>query len=190
MRHNRIYQAGTFFLSAFLYVTAAMTPITALAAPADLNEAAAQQEERLTLPIQSNEIENWPEGPAVGAEGAIVLEANTGVVLYAKNIHEKLYPASTTKLLTCLIAARECSMDEIVTFSHDAVFGIQQGSSNIGIDEGQAMTMEECLYGILVASANEVAAAGKPGSLCRYDERDCKGARLSGFPFRESSWTV
>ena len=44
MRHNRIYQAGTFFLSAFLYVTAAMTPITALAAPADLNEAAAQQE--------------------------------------------------------------------------------------------------------------------------------------------------
>ena len=66
MRHNRIYQAGTFFLSAFLYVTAAMTPITALAAPADLNEAAAQQEERLTLPIQSNEIENWPEGPAVG----------------------------------------------------------------------------------------------------------------------------
>ena len=113
MRHNRIYQAGTFFLSAFLYVTAAMTPITALAAPADLNEAAAQQEERLTLPIQSNEIENWPEGPAVGAEGAIVLEANTGVVLYAKNIHEKLYPASTTKLLTCLIAARECSMDEI-----------------------------------------------------------------------------
>ena len=159
MRHNRIYQAGTFFLSAFLYVTAAMTPITAQAAPADLNEAAAQQEERLTLPIQSNEIENWPEGPAVGAEGAIVLEANTGVVLYAKNIHEKLYPASTTKLLTCLIAARECSMDEIVTFSHDAVFGIQQGSSNIGIDEGQAMTMEECLYGILVASANEVAAA-------------------------------
>ena len=162
MRHNRIYQAGTFFLSAFLYVTAAMTPITALAAPADLNEAAAQQEERLTLPIQSNEIENWPEGPAVGAEGAIVLEANTGVVLYAKNIHEKLYPASTTKLLTCLIAARECSMDEIVTFSHDAVFGIQQGSSNIGIDEGQAMTMEECLYGILVASANEVAAAVDP----------------------------
>jgi D-alanyl-D-alanine carboxypeptidase dacA3 len=159
MRHNRIYQAGTFFLSAFLCVAAAMTPITVLAAPADLNEAAAQQEERLALPIQSNEIENWPEGPAVGAEGAIVLEANTGVVLYAKNIHEKLYPASTTKLLTCLIAARECSMDEIVTFSHDAVFGIQQGSSNIGIDEGQAMTMEECLYGILVASANEVAAA-------------------------------
>lgn len=159
MKRNRLQRAGIFFLSAFLYVTTAMTPITALAAPADLNEAAAQQEERLALPIQSNEIENWPEGPAVGAEGAIVLEANTGVVLYAKNIHEKLYPASTTKLLTCLIAARECSMDEIVTFSHDAVFGIQQGSSNIGIDEGQAMTMEECLYGILVASANEVAAA-------------------------------
>ena len=159
MRHNRIRHAGIFFLSAFLYVITVLTPITVLAAPADLNEAATQQEERLALPVQSNEIENWPEGPAVGAEGAIVLEANTGVILYAKNIHEKLYPASTTKLLTCLIAARECSMDEIVTFSHDAVFGIQQGSSNIGIDEGQAMPMEECLYGVLTASANEVAAA-------------------------------
>ena len=100
MRHNRIRHAGIFFLSAFLYVTTVLTPITVLAAPADLNEAATQQEERLALPVQSNEIENWPEGPAVGAEGAIVLEANTGVILYAKNIHEKLYPASTTKLLT------------------------------------------------------------------------------------------
>ncbi|MGN1179844.1 MAG: D-alanyl-D-alanine carboxypeptidase family protein, partial [Suilimivivens sp.] len=118
-----------------------------------------EQEERMNLPIQSNEIENWPDGPAIGAEGAVLLEANTGVILYAKNIHEKLYPASTTKLMTCLLAAENSSMDEIVTFSHDAVFGIEKGSSNIGIDAGQAMPMEECLYGILVASANEVAAA-------------------------------
>ena len=72
---------------------------------------------------------------------------------------EKLYPASTTKVLTCLIAVENCSMDEVITFSHDAVFSLESGSSNIGIDPGQSMTLRECLYGILVGSANEVANA-------------------------------
>ena len=52
---------------------------------------------RLEEPIDSNAIDGWPTGPVVGAEGAILLEANTGTILYAKNIHEHLYPASTTK---------------------------------------------------------------------------------------------
>jgi D-alanyl-D-alanine carboxypeptidase len=158
MKYDRLSRIGIFLLSAFLYTSDTFT-LPVLAAPASLAEATEQQEERMTLPIQSNEIEDWPEGPAIGAEGAILLEANTGVVLYAKNIHEKLYPASTTKLMTCLLAAENCSMDETVTFSREAVFGIGSDGSNIGIDVGQAMPMEECLYGILVASANEVAAA-------------------------------
>ncbi|MCM1136575.1 MAG: D-alanyl-D-alanine carboxypeptidase, partial [Clostridium sp.] len=124
-----------------------------------VNDYQAAAEERKSLPIQTNEIENWPAGPAIGAESAILLEANTGIILYAKNIDEKLYPASTTKLMTCLLAAENCKMNEIVTFSHDAVFSIELGSSNIGIDENEAMPMEECLYGILSASANEVANA-------------------------------
>ncbi len=64
----------------------------------DLQTAA---EERKSLPIQSNEIENWPDGPEVSSEAAIVMDINTGVILYAKNIHEQLYPASTTKIMTC-----------------------------------------------------------------------------------------
>lgn len=116
-------------------------------------------ENRKSLPVESNEIENWPSGPAVGAEAAIVMEANTGTILYSKNIHEKLYPASTTKILTCLIAAETSSLDETVTFSHEAVFSLEQGSSNMGMDVGQAISMEDCLYGILVGSANEVANA-------------------------------
>ena len=163
MKHKPFTRIGSFLLSAFLYTSSvfsvAAIPLTAAAAPSSLEELKAQQEARMTLPIQSNETENWPDGPAIGAEGAILLEAGTGVILYAKNIHEKLYPASTTKLMTCLLAAESCSMDEIVNFSQEAVFSIEKGSSNIGIDAGQAMPMEECLYGILVASANEVAAA-------------------------------
>lgn len=111
------------------------------------------------LPIQTNEITNWPAGPAVTAEAAIVMESDTGTVLYGKNIHEKLYPASTTKMLTCLIAAEHCSLDEMVTFSANAVNSVPSDGSSIGANVGDSMPMEECLYAILVASANEVATA-------------------------------
>lgn len=144
-------------LSVFFYITASLIPV--LTAYAEEPDYQAQAEERKHLPVQSNQIPDWPDGPEISAQSAILMDANTGVILYAKNIHERAYPASTTKIMTCLLAAENAEIDEIVTFSHDAVFGISRDSSNIGIDVGQAMTMEECLYGILVASANEVANA-------------------------------
>ncbi len=115
---------------------------------------------RLNEPIQSNEIQGWPTGPVVGAQGAILIEAETGTILYAKNIHEKLYPASTTKILTSLVAYENCDdLNEMVEFSHNAVFSIEKGSSNMGMDPGQSITMEQCLHGILIMSANEVCNA-------------------------------
>lgn len=119
----------------------------------------AEQEARRSLPIASNSYEGWPDGPAVGAEGAILMEAETGTILYEKNIHEHLYPASVTKILTCLIGVEQCQMDEKVTMSNDAVFSIPRDSSNIGLDVGEVITVEQCLYGILVGSANEAANA-------------------------------
>lgn len=119
----------------------------------------AEAEARKSLPVQTNQIENWPDGPAIGAEGAILMEASTGTILYAKNIDEKLFPASTTKILTALIAAENSDMNEDVTFSHDAVFSIERGSSNMGMDVGEVITMEQALYGLLVNSANESANA-------------------------------
>ena len=120
----------------------------------------AQAESRKSQRIQSNQIISWPQGPAIGAEGAILMEANTGAILYAKNIDEQLYPASTTKILTTLVAMDHVTdLQEQVKFSHDAVFSIERDSSNMGMDEGQSITMEQCLYGILVYSANEVCNA-------------------------------
>lgn len=120
-------------------------------------------EERLELqrdmPIDSNQIPNWPTGPVVSAEAAILMDADTGTILYSKNIHQKEYPASTTKILTTLIATEMCSMDEVVTFSHDAVFDNPPGSSGIAMDVGQTLTMEQCLNAILIRSANEVCFA-------------------------------
>lgn len=157
-RQNRFSRICLFTLSLSLFLAAfGGHGITAKAS--SLEQLAEEMENRKSLPVESNQIPNWPAGPAVGAESAIVMEANTGTILYSKNIHEKLYPASTTKILTCLIAAESSSLDETVTFSHDAVFTIPPGSSNMGMDEGQAINMEEALYGILVGSANEVANA-------------------------------
>ncbi len=116
-------------------------------------------ENNRAMPIQSNEVANWPTGPVVGAESAILMELETGAVLYEKNIHMKEYPASTTKILTTLIASELCSMDEIVTFSHDAVFDTPRDSSHIAMDVGQELTMEQCLNAILIRSANEVSFA-------------------------------
>lgn len=120
----------------------------------------AEAEERKQLPIESNQIINWPAGPEIGAEAAILMEVNTGTVLYSKNIHAKLYPASITKILTALIVAEKCDMNEMVTFSSEAIHSINwREDANMGINAGDSITMEQCLYGLLVGSANEVAYA-------------------------------
>ena len=122
-------------------------------------EQAAAAEARKHMRVESNEIPGWPEGPLLGAESAILVEADTGVILYEKNAHARLYPASTTKLMTGLIALENSNMEETVTFSYDSIHNIEYSSSRIGIDVGEQLTMEQCLYGLLLGSANEVAYA-------------------------------
>ena len=102
---------------------------------------------------------SWPNGPDISSAAGIVIDASTGTILYSKNCEEEHYPASITKLMTVLLVLENCSMDEVVTFSKNAVFGIEAGSSNIGINVGEKLTIEQCLYGILLASANEVSYA-------------------------------
>lgn len=145
-------------------ITAALTvAVIAFSSSAVVSEAEtdyeAQMQQRKTLEIQSNNTDNWPEGPAIGAQAAILMEVNTGTILYAKNIDEELYPASTTKILTCLLAAENADMNDTVTFSYEAVHSVPSDGSNIGIDAGESMTLEQCLYGIMVGSANECANA-------------------------------
>lgn len=156
MHHNFLQKIGTFALCTAICVANLFTQAKTVYAERDY---LAEAEARKSLPIQSNEIENWPQGPQIGAESAILMEANTGTILYAKNIDQKAYPASTTKILTSLVAIENASLDENVSFSEEAVFSIERGSSNMGMDIGQVITMEQCLYGILVYSANEVCNA-------------------------------
>lgn len=137
-------------------VTLLGSALTVYAEPIDYK---AEAEARKLLPVQTNEIAGWPQGPAIGAKAAILMEATTGTILYGKNVDERLYPASTTKIMTCLLAIENAELDETVTFSEEAVFSIDRGSSNIGMDVGESITMEQALHGILILSANEVANA-------------------------------
>ena len=147
-----LHKGASFLLAGTLFLGNCFTTYATVDREA---EAVARQ----NIPVETNDIENWPDGPVTSAEAAILMEANTGTILYGKNIHQKSYPASTTKILTTLIAAETADMNDVVSFSNEAVFSIERSSSNMGMDVGETLTMEQCLYGILVYSANETANA-------------------------------
>ncbi len=99
----------------------------------------------------------WPAELSTNSPSAIVMELSTGTILYEKNSQEQHYPASITKIMTVLIALENSELDEIVYFS-DAAIDNTEGSG-IARDYGEEMTMEDCLYAIMLASANECAYA-------------------------------
>lgn len=151
-------KAASFLLAAFIVCCAPFSGRMTVYA-ASLEELELEQEAQKALPVESNDIDNWPAGPVTSAQSAILMNVDTGAVLYAKNIHKKSFPASTTKILTCLVAMEQGNLDDTVTFSNEAVFSVPGDGSNMGMDVGEAITMEQCLYGILVGSANEAANA-------------------------------
>lgn len=101
----------------------------------------------------------WPSNVSIEAEGGIVVDADTGTVLYSKNAHIPYFPASITKILTALIVLENCDMNEIVTFSHNAVYNVEANSTSAGLDVGDTLSVRDCLYAMLLKSANEVANA-------------------------------
>ncbi len=101
--------------------------------------------------------EYWPNGPDTESPCIVVIEQKTGTVLYEKNSHEQHYPASITKIMTSMLALDQTNMDDVVTFSEDAIYKTE--GSSIYRDVGEQMTMEECLYALMLASSNDCAYA-------------------------------
>lgn len=94
------------------------------------------------------------------ANNGIVFDPTTETVLYNKNMNEKKYPASITKLMTVLLTLENVKdLDERITFSDNAVFSIPRGSSHISMNSGETLTVRQALYAVLLASANEVSNA-------------------------------
>lgn len=91
------------------------------------------------------------------SQAAILMDAETGQILFEKNMHESLPPASITKILTALIAIEEGQLEDQVLMSREAVFSIPRGSSHIALDEGEVLPLSEALYAMMLVSANDAA---------------------------------
>lgn len=122
-------------------------------------EEAAKKQASYDTPADTNGLENWTTGPNVYAASAIVMDIDSGAVLYGKQIDEKRYPASITKLLTVLVALENANLTDKITFTDECLNFLEWDDANIGMRAGEEITLEEALYGVLLASANEVSYA-------------------------------
>ena len=95
----------------------------------------------------------WPSDTGVMADFGIVMDVDSKTVLFGQQIHVTSPPASITKLLTALVVAEHASMDEMVEFSHDAVYNVEAGSGNkMSMEEGDSLSVEDCLYLMMLQS--------------------------------------
>lgn len=90
------------------------------------------------------------------AEAAGLFDVTSGKVIYAKNVHEKLNPASLTKVLTALCALKYGNLDDVLTASENVYIG-ESGAVKLGIEAGDTMTMDQALHALLLKSSNDVA---------------------------------
>ncbi len=95
--------------------------------------------------------------PSIGSESAVLIDGDTGQVLYQKNAHNSMYPASITKLMTALLAIESLNPEDTITFSEEAIDRVDSGGSRIGIHPGEELTVNDALHGLLLMSANEIA---------------------------------
>ncbi len=120
--------------------------------------------------------------PEVAAEGAVLLNAATGEVLFGKNQDKQFYPASITKVMTALLTIEHCSLNEVVTFSESATTNLESGAVALGVSAGDQLTVEQSLYGLLLKSANEIGnglAEHVSGSVSAFaDLMNAKAAEL------------
>lgn len=98
---------------------------------------------------------NLPTEPDVSAPSYIIMDAKTGNVLYGRNIDEKVYPASTTKIMTILLALKYGNMNQTLTTSEFDVFSLEYGASNIALQPDENIPMKDALYAASIVSAND-----------------------------------
>lgn len=95
--------------------------------------------------------------PNLVSKAAILMDNKTGKILYNKNSDIKMYPASTTKIITAILTIENCNLDDVVTASYDAISSIPEDYSTADIQIGEQLTVEQLLQLLLVVSANDAA---------------------------------
>ena len=118
--------------------------------------------------ISTNQIQGWPAGPDITSDTGILMDADTGVVLYNKGGDEQRYPASITKIMTLLVAVENSTMDEKVTFTETGVRNVTADSSNIGTKVGEVLTMgmQDPLLAVHICRLDDIVR-------CAHDRTEC-----------------
>lgn len=98
-----------------------------------------------------------PDNIKTNSPSVILMDAETGKILYSKNAFEKRFPASTTKLMTAILTLENCDLDDVATVSHNAIFSIPVGYSHASLQEDEELTIEELLNVLMIPSANDAA---------------------------------
>ena len=109
--------------------------------------------------VDSNAIPGWAKGPHIYSEAGIVMDIDSGAILYAKNIDNPHYPASITKIMTALVALEHNELTDVVTITPEDYNFLKSGDNHIGLKNKEQISMEDALHGTLLASGNEVAHA-------------------------------
>lgn len=115
---------------------------------------------QFTLPVFAEEDTTADsENFEVDAKAAILIDMNTGRTVYEKNIDERVYPASLTKIMTCLLALENGNLSDIVTIGEGAFVGLDGNSSTAGLQVGEKLSLSNLLYCLMLSSGNEAANA-------------------------------
>lgn len=145
-----------FFLCLLLSITVPFRPVRA--SEADTSNT---NEETQALPPQPVLLDTdvvTTDEILLFSSSCIVMDADNGAILYGKNINDRHYPASITKIMTALLTIESHkNLDDMISFTQEDLEGIEGDAMNIGISDGEEMTVRDSLYAIMLASANEVA---------------------------------
>lgn len=95
--------------------------------------------------------------PTISSTSAILVEASTGKILYEKNAYEKMYPASTTKVMTAILTLENCDLSEMATVSRNAIYSLPNGYVNANLQENEEISIKDLMYALMVKSANDAA---------------------------------
>ena len=148
-----IVQAVGIWKCACRPIVATLTFIAVLGAPQGAGAA-----EPMPTPVPALHFEG---ALVIDAPAAVLMDVNTGIVIFDKNMHDRHYPASMTKVMTALLVLEHFhdNLDARVPFSREAVFSIPRTSSHIAMNDNETLSVREALYAIMLASANEVSNA-------------------------------
>lgn len=96
--------------------------------------------------------------PSTYSPSTLLMDLDSGKILYSKNANTRMYPASTTKIMTAILTIENCELTDTAVASHDAVYSVPAGYTHASIQEGEELTIEQLLNVLLIPSANEAAS--------------------------------